>query len=55
MPESDEKTEMTKSEETPSDAEAKKNFKLKFTRFCAESLEGKSEEAKPSAGSDSSE
>lgn len=54
MPETDQKTE-TKGKEVPSDAEAEKNFKLKFTRVCAESLEGKSEETKPSASSESSE
>lgn len=55
MPESDQKAETKKSGEVPGDGEAEKSFKLKFTRVCAESLEGKSEEAKPSASSESSE
>jgi hypothetical protein len=54
MPESDQRAE-SKSEEVPSNAEAEKNFKLKFTRVCNESLEGKSEETKPSDSSGSSE
>ena len=54
MPEEGQKTE-TKSSEVPSSEQAEKNFKLKFTRVCAESLEGKSKETEPSTSSKSSE
>ena len=54
MPEEGQKTE-TKSSEVPSDGQAEKNFKLRFTRVCAESLEGKSEKTESSTSSESSE